>query len=91
MDFLSSGPVWAPGAVMHHDSGANFGAIQIVSLCVYLLPPSLIFFFPFLMLSFLRIYFLTDLIPDLSIYFFQNWPVLEATKPRFSFLAYFML
>jgi len=43
--------------------------------------------------SFLLIYFLTCLLPDLSIYYFQNRPVLfsgwrsEATKPGFSFLG----
>ena len=53
----------------------------------------------FLMLSFLRIYILTCLLPDLSIYSSQNRPIpfpgrrsLEATKPGFRFLGvHFML
>jgi len=50
--------------------------------------------FSFLMLSFLLIYFLTGLPPDLTIYFFQNRPIsfpgqrsYEATKPGFRFLC----
>jgi len=48
------------------------------------------------MLSFLLIYFLTCLLPDLSIYSFQNRPVpfrgqrsYEATKPGFKFFGSF--
>jgi len=48
------------------------------------------------MLSLVLIYFLTRLLPDLPVYFFQNRPVLfpgqrshEATKPGLSYFGYF--
>ena len=56
-------PLMGSGAVMRPCSFVDFGTIQIVCLFTFFLLPSLYAFF------------LTHLLPDLSLYSFQNRPI----------------
>jgi len=75
-------------------SSINCLFVHLLNFLRHFLPSLLSFF---LMLSFLLIYFPTRLLPDLSVYSFQNTPVpfpsrrsLEAIKPGSIFWVNFM-